>query len=351
MLQMEPQLLSRDEFRTKVFERDHGKCVVCPADAVDAHHILDRSLWDNGGYYLSNGVSLCSVHHLDAEKTHISCETLREQAGIIYTIQPDHFYADEKYDHWGNILLPNGTRLKGELFGNENVQKILKEAGVLSEFSSLVKYPRTYHCPWSQNLQNDDRRHEDISFLLNKRLVVTLKMDGENTTMYNYNIHARSLSSGHHPSRSFVKSLHGQIAHDIPGGFRICGENLYAKHSIHYEHLKSYFLVFSIWNDNNIALSWDETKEYSALLGLETVPELCSGVYKTVEELKESVEAAFKKYQEQSKDEVEGYVIRLADRIHYKDFRKAVAKSVRKNHVQTSEFWMNQPIIPNKIES
>ena len=32
---------------------------------VDAHHIMDRRLWKDGGYYLSNGAALCSKHHLD----------------------------------------------------------------------------------------------------------------------------------------------------------------------------------------------------------------------------------------------------------------------------------------------
>ena len=241
-------------------------------------------------------------------------------------------------------------RIKGELFGNDNVQKILGEADVLDYFLKYVKYPRTYHVPWSDNLQNDDKMHKDVSFLLNKPLVVSVKCDGENTTMYRNYIHARSLDSGHHLSRSLVKALHGQIAHDIPEGFRVCGENMYAKHSIHYLHLKAYFYVFSIWNENNFALSWKETNEYADLLGLKVVPELCSGTYSTIEDLRKDIELNVKKYSETSQDEIEGYVIRLAGRISYKDFRISTAKWVRKNHVQSPANWMTQPVIPNKLE-
>lgn len=53
-------LLTREDFKKIVFERDKHKCVVCGQPAVDAHHIIDRALWTDGGYYLDNGVSLCN---------------------------------------------------------------------------------------------------------------------------------------------------------------------------------------------------------------------------------------------------------------------------------------------------
>ena len=70
MKQEKDPLLTREEFRKQVFERTNGKCCVpgCNCDAVDAHHIMDRKLWNNGGYYLSNGAALCEKHHWDAEK-------------------------------------------------------------------------------------------------------------------------------------------------------------------------------------------------------------------------------------------------------------------------------------------
>jgi hypothetical protein len=50
-------------------------------------------------------------------------------------------------------------------------------------------------------------------------------------------------------------------------------------------------------------------------------------------------------------DECEGYVIRLADSFHYKNFQKSVVKYVRKNHVKTDKHWMQQTIIKNILES
>ena len=45
--------------------------------------------------------------------------------------------------------------------------------------SKLYKHPRIYHAPWSENLQNDDRRHPDMSVFDGQIVVVTEKLDGE----------------------------------------------------------------------------------------------------------------------------------------------------------------------------
>jgi 5-methylcytosine-specific restriction endonuclease McrA len=91
---MKQKLLTRNEFREAVFKRDGYCCVVCKKPAKDAHHIIERRLWDDGGYYLDNGVSLCEEHHLKAEMTILTCEELRDLAGIQKAIVPEHLYPD-----------------------------------------------------------------------------------------------------------------------------------------------------------------------------------------------------------------------------------------------------------------
>lgn len=312
------KLLTRDEFREGVFKRDMYKCVICGDEAKDAHHIIERRLFHDGGYYLDNGASLCSKHHIEAEETIISCEDIRSKADIENVIIPEHFYSDYTYDKWGNICLPTGIRIKGELFYDESVQKILKQGNVLNLFQKYVKYPRTYHLHWS-NLLKDDRMLKDDSNFVNKRVIVTLKMDGENTTMYNDYIHARSLESKSHETRNWVKGLWSRISYMLDDNMRICGENLYAVHSIKYEKLPSYFMMFSMWIDNT-CLSWDETMTYAKILGLDTVPVIYDGIYDKDEIIKQ-----FSKYENDN----EGYVIRIADEFNYIDFRRSVAKYVR----------------------
>lgn len=338
-----PKLLSRDAFREGVFERDGRTCVCCEQPAVDAHHIIERRLWSDGGYYLENGASLCAEHHMLAEQTLLTPEYLREQCGITHVIVPDHLYPDHIYDKWGNPVMEDGRRGKGELFFDESVQKALNAGGVLDLFTDRVKYPRTHHFPWSPGIHSDDRVISSLDNFAGKRVIVTVKQDGENTTLYRDYIHARSLDSRNHPSRDWVKNFHANFAHEIPEGFRICGENLYAEHSIHYDDLESYFMGFSIWTERNECLSWDETLEWFSLLDITPVPVLYDGIYD--EKLIRSIEKGL------NFERDEGFVLRLADGFKYGDFKISVAKFVRQNHVQTNKHWMQgQRVIPNGLK-
>lgn len=335
------ELLTRDSFRNKVFERDAYKCIVCGEKAQDAHHILERRLWKDGGYYIENGASLCASCHLLAESTEFSCEKLRELANIKDYPIPEHLYKDQKYDKWGNPILDNGQRLRGELFDDKSVQKIIEP--VLYLFTNRVKFPRTFHLPWSPGLTKDDRVMANTDYFVNKYVVVTAKMDGENTTIYNDYIHARSLEYTPHKSRSLVKSRASTFSFEIPEGWRICGENLYAKHSIKYENLDDYFLVFSIWNEKNICLSWKDTAEYCQLLGVKHVPVLYEGIWN-----ENIIKELYTK--ELNGDPCEGYVVRVADSFHFKEFRYCVGKYVRANHVQTHAHWIRSNIEINGIK-
>ena len=336
------KLLSRDVFRESVFERDSHKCVICGDQAQDAHHIIERRLFSDGGYYIDNGASLCGKHHIEAEMTTLGADEIRIACGIDKIVLPEHLYYDNEYDKWGNIILPNGNRLRGELFGDESVQKILKEGGVLDLFIKHVKYPRTYHLPWSTLLKDDRKMPDDLCFV-DKEVVVTLKMDGENSSLYNDHTHARSIDSGSHPSRNWLKDLWSQISYLLDDDMRVCGENLFAKHSIYYENLKSYFMMFSIWIGNT-CLSWDETIEYAGILGLETVPVIYRGVYD-----RKLIENSFLPYL----DTNEGYVIRLADSFDYGDFRRSVGKFVRPEFRQVVNdshgHWISKKIERNGL--
>jgi RNA ligase len=336
-------LLTRDQFREGVFARDGHRCVVCKHPAKDAHHIIERRLWTDGGYYLENGASLCEAHHIQAEQTTLTCEKIRELCGIDRFPIPEHMYDDVDYDKWGNVLLPNGTRLKGELYFDESVQKILASGNVLNEFTKYVKYPRTYHLPWS-NLLKDDRMMPDDSCFVGNEVVVTLKMDGENTTMYKDYIHARSINSGSHPSRDWVKGLWSRVSYMLDDDMRVCGENLYALHTIHYQDLTSYFNVFSIWSEN-VCMSWDDTVEYAGILGLDVVPVIYRGPYDA--ELIKTVFAAAGKGHE-------GYVVRNADSFAYQDFRRNVGKYVKPEFRQAVNnshgHWISKKMETNKLK-
>lgn len=341
---MTTTLLTRDDFRNGVFARDNNLCVVCGHEAYDAHHIIERRLWEDGGYYLDNGASVCPLCHIRAEKTLISVEELRRAAGITTVCVPECLYDDGVYDKWGNPILPDGTRLPGPLYYDTSVQKILRAGGVLNQFRTHWKYPRTLHLPWSggKDQTSDEKEIPSLDKLAGGEIVVTEKMDGENTTMYSDFIHARSVESASHPSRSWVKNLHAQICADIPVGYRVCGENLYARHSIGYDDLDTYFMVFSVWH-RDVCLSWDDTVEWAELLGLQTVPVLYRGAWneKLLREFADALDT----------DRHEGYVVRRADGFFARDFPISVAKYVRPNHVTTSGHWMAGKVERNELRS
>lgn len=204
-----------------------------------------------------------------------------------------------------------------------------------------IKYPRTYHLPDSPGVSSDDKIISSLDRFVGKNTVVTIKMDGENTSIYRDAVHARSMDSAAHPSRTWIRQFQGQIGHTIPEGTRLCGENLFAKHSIHYLELPSYFMAFSVWTGEQ-CWAWDETVAFCEERGIEMVPVIYRGVF----DLKKIYEAF-----EPFKAKEEGFVIRLTDSFTMEEFPTSLTKWVRKGHVQPdSEHWMHQSVVKNKLK-
>ncbi len=179
--------------------------------------------------------------------------------------------------------------------------------------------------------------------MVGRRGVATEKLDGENTTMYHDAIHARSMDSRHHGSRDWVKRFHGQIKHNIPIGWRIVVENVYAKHSIFYDNLLTYAYGIAVFDENNICLSWDDAVNVFVMLGITPAPTLFDGIFD---------EAYLRKLAEsQDPTRVEGYVYRVADAFPEADYLTHVGKYVREKHVSTDVHWMQAEIVPNHLST
>lgn len=76
-------------------------------------------------------------------------------------------------------------------------------------------------------------------------LTVTEKMDGENTTIHRDGSHARSPASLYHPSLDWLKAFAAGISHRLSADERIVGENMFARHAIHYQASPSFLLGFA----------------------------------------------------------------------------------------------------------
>lgn len=198
------------------------------------------------------------------------------------------------------------------------------------------KYPRTYHFPFSEGATNDDRIQEEWQRILQHELVVTEKLDGENSCIKSNGVYARSHGAvNRNPWARPVWDIWERVGHTL-GDLHIFGENMYAIHSIEYPDLEHYFYVFAI-RDGETWLSWDEVLEYTHLLDLPVVPVLERG-HLTEKSLKTLIEQ-----QQRNGSRLggisEGVVCRIAGAFPDTAFSDSVLKYVRKNHVQTDEHW------------
>ncbi|MFF7261437.1 RNA ligase family protein [Streptomyces sp. NPDC008159] len=200
-------------------------------------------------------------------------------------------------------------------------------------------YPRTRHLPWSPGATSDDLRVTDLSGLRGREVVVTEKLDGENTTLYADGLHARSLDSAHHPSRTWVKALQARVGPYIPEGWRVCGENMFARHSLAYEDLESWFYGFSVWDAEGRCLDWDRTVRFLRGLGIPVPRVLWRGEFD---------ERALRALRLDLARQ-EGYVVRVVDGFGAAEFGARVAKWVRAGHVRTDTHWMHAAVVENGL--
>jgi hypothetical protein len=204
----------------------------------------------------------------------------------------------------------------------------------------MKKYNRTYHLPWSLGTTSDDRFVESINTILNKRIIITEKLDGENCGMTNNGVYARShLDFTTSPWSKEVRNLHqNKIKNQLEDGLYLFGENMEGIHSIEYQNLTTYFYLFGVRDINLNFLSWDKVLEYAYLLDLETVPVLFDGIISTQDELKNIVDNCLSNGSKLG-NEIEGIVVRTFNQFHSDEFHLNVMKWVRKNHVKTDEHW------------
>lgn len=325
-------LLTRDAFREGVFKRDKHKCVICGDPAKDAHHIMDRKLFDDGGYYLDNGASLCEPCHIKAETNVILPAEVRKAAGINVIVLPDDLDPEYTYDKWG--------KCDAELFSR--------------------KYGRTYHYPFSPGTTSDDRiNHVYWNHVSRIDTVVhTEKMDGENTCIKKLGVFARSHAAPTlHRWADYLKIKWSMIKNDL-GDLEIFGENLFAIHSIKYVNLEDHFMVFGV-RLHDKWLSWEETKFYAGLLDFKTVPEIkmvrpseltqkeyeddVLSIVKNESTFGSMDNVALRQFNRVEKCRMEGIVTRNANEYGVGEFKMNVFKYVRKDHVKTDEHWSKRP--------
>ena len=214
-----------------------------------------------------------------------------------------------------------------------------------------TKYPRTYHIPFSPGKGSDDKVMSSVNHLLGVNLVITEKIDGSNVALSHDKCYSRSHSGPPtHSSFDGFKALHATIQYKIPRDLMIFGEWCYAKHSIYYTELPSYFLMFGVRDlVQDSWLSWQGVKDWADRLELNTVPVIEKEIiFEQPKELEQFVVGEASKKSICGGDR-EGLVLRKRMGFANDEFPNMVAKYVRKNHVTTNIHWKFQEIIKNGI--
>lgn len=350
--------LNREQFKSLVFKRDCYKCIICHDIAIDAHHIIERKLWPNGGYYLENGISLCGQCHIYAEQSIISCEELREAAKIINYPLPPGINHDTMVDKWGVTIM-----------------------------NDLKKYPRTRHLQGSRK-SGDDFELEDVSFetaLQGKFVVYEYKIDGSNTGLsFSNNKELLIQSRGHYlrggpREKEFTKvkewatALQNDLCDVLGKRYIMYGESMYAKHTIYYDALPHYFLEFDVYDkEKKLFLSTKARKSLLEGLSYVAAPIAFEGIATTLEHLKSFIgfsvyktkdwkqnliDTANKIHQNvelvlaqtDSSDLEEGIYIKVETEEETVDRFKFVRSSFTNSILNQGSHWNSRPILPNKL--
>lgn len=215
------------------------------------------------------------------------------------------------------------------------------------------KYNRTFHFPWSEGATNDDKIAPSIDSLLNVDIIITEKMDGSNTSLETNGCFARTHAGPpSHPSFDSLKALHASIKYKIPNNMQFFGEWCFALHSIAYNELPGYFLMFNVrdlTSSEIVWYSWEDVELWAAELEVPTVPVLFKGSVKTKQELQDLVES-FMIQPSKCGGIREGVVVRVARQFYDSEFSQCVMKCVRANHVNPdNDHWKHKEIVKNGL--
>lgn len=145
-----------------------------------------------------------------------------------------------------------------------------------------MKYPRSMHSVLSQGTTSDDRIvpvdywNHFLDAMARTSIVVTEKLDGQNTCLKEDGVFARShVAPSEHPWDRPIWQLWESIRHELKG-LEVFGESMYGIHSIEYSKLRSFYYIFAV-RINDQWLRWDEVQMVADVLNLPTVPVLYEG--------------------------------------------------------------------------
>lgn len=358
---------NRQQFRDEVYSRDDGDCIVpwCPNKAVDAHHIIERELWENGGYSKDNGASVCEKHHRYAEG-----DLSETGAAVDHKDDPD--IPPQAFWRWAGITDPPLP----ETAPHYQINKWGREYDTPrhEHLRDRIKYQSSRHLLplyWhddtlaAERIENDDTELSSVSEFVGVPLVITQKIDGGNCMLVSdveTPVRARNGSSPTEAMKPLYRDGGLYWTHEVnqklPERLQVFGEWVREKHSIHYgcecdnpcddigpylseligvDDESAYLQIFGVYDTKfNTWLSWPKTEEIASELGFPTTPVIYQESAEdeaTFNTEHEAISTLTEMAHNVIEDGGEGIVVRKKYPFHYGQFGCSLGKYVRENHV------------------
>ena len=209
-----------------------------------------------------------------------------------------------------------------------------------------IRFPRTFNV-YSGRDEHDYRDDllmtpEATSTLFQYEIIVQEKIDGANLGLFldddGYTIHAVKRNTEinlQHPEKQFrrlgdwINMNYGDIRDILESGKVIFGEWLYARHSVVYDRLPSYFLCFDIYNlAEQKFYAQHEVERILQGTAIRHNPVVFRGTVESIEELEDMIGPS-----QFGPGQMEGVYIRIDD----EQFNESRCKLVHRDFIQTLE--------------
>jgi ATP-dependent RNA circularization protein (DNA/RNA ligase family) len=194
--------------------------------------------------------------------------------------------------------------------------------------------------------------HSDTRALLTGKVTIEEKMDGANVGIIRikkdpgFALQKRGSLIGpseHAQFNYFVNWAHSnydKIIRMKVGEIAYC-ELLYAKHNIHYTELKSYVMLFDVWNPRkNEYMNSDDKREFANKIEIPQVPVIYEGQGPRIEDLIDLIGRSYF---------YEGLMEGIVVKNYRKQMRGKVVRPEFMKEIDESDHWMNSGLVKNTI--
>lgn len=216
----------------------------------------------------------------------------------------------------------------------------------------FIKYNKTYRILVPQvNIKGKYfLSDKETKLLLNGQICLTEKIDGANCGLirtkdgFRFQKRGGLVGQSEHPQFGALIAW-GQLNYDklmsVPENSIIYGEWAFAKHTIYYDKLPSYFLAFS-WFDTktNEHKHWSDLEELCEKIGLHTVPFIAQGHF-AKDELFDNIPdpSAY------GSEPAEGLVVYN----HKQQMRGKIVREEFVKEMEESDHWTKYDMVKNKL--